>query len=91
MRCKWLSHFLDETFELPSIKEMEKDILAWEKYMKRYAGPYYKRSCIGALHIRHNDQLCKDIGCNPRRKKGFISELFEPYGPADYLDLTSNS
>lgn len=63
----------------------------WDKYMKRYAGKYYRRSCVGALNIWYNDQLCKDIGRNPRRKKGFFSELIEPYGPADYMELSFSS
>ncbi|OVA11979.1 Flavin monooxygenase-like [Macleaya cordata] len=90
MRCRWLAHLLDGTFKLPSIKEMEKDVLKWEKYMKRYSREYYRRSCIGVLHIWYNDQLCKDMGCNPKRKKGFFAELFEPYGPMDYANLTPN-
>ncbi|KAM3695789.1 hypothetical protein ACJW31_07G160700 [Castanea mollissima] len=85
MRCRWLAELLDSTFKLPSIKEMEKDVAKWDEYMKRYSGQYYRRSCIGALHIWYNDQLCKDMGWNPKRKKGFIAELFEPYGPLDYV------
>ncbi|KAG6653608.1 probable flavin-containing monooxygenase 1 [Carya illinoinensis] len=84
MRCRWLAELLDGTFRLPSIKDMEKDVGEWQEYMKTYSGQYYKRSCIGALHIWYNDQLCKDMGWNPKRKKGFIAELFEPYGPMDY-------
>ncbi|CAL5402342.1 unnamed protein product [Camellia sinensis] len=84
IRCRWLAELLDGTFKLPSIKEMEKDIVEWDKYMKQYSDKYYRRSCIGALHIWYNDQLCKDMGWNPKRKKGFIAELFEPYGPTDY-------
>ncbi|CAK9159013.1 unnamed protein product [Ilex paraguariensis] len=91
IRCQWLAHFLDGTFKLPSIKEMEKDITMWENYQKQYAGKSYQRSCIGALHIWYNDQLCKDIGCNPRRKKGFFQDLFEPYGPTDYVQLQPES
>ncbi|KAK6151672.1 hypothetical protein DH2020_014307 [Rehmannia glutinosa] len=92
LRCKWLALFLDEAFQLPSIKDMEKDINTWDKFMKKYSGNgKYRRSCIGGVHIWYNDQLCKDIGCNPRRKKGFFSELFEPYNLADYEGLVPSS
>ncbi|XP_028768137.1 probable flavin-containing monooxygenase 1 [Neltuma alba] len=84
MRCRWLAELLDGTFQVPSIEEMKKEVKRWEEYMKEYSGQYYRRSCIGALHIWYNDQLCKDMGWNPRRKKGFMAELFEPYGPLDY-------
>jgi len=84
MRCRWVAELLDGTFKVPSIKEMEKDVEKWDEYMKKSSGENYRRSCIGALHIWYNDQLCKDMGWNPKRKKGLIAELFEPYGPMDY-------
>ncbi|XAR66819.1 Flavin-containing monooxygenase [Bertholletia excelsa] len=87
IRCNWLAHFLCGTIELPSIREMEKEIADWEKFMKKYAGESYWRSCI-AVPIWYNDQLCRDMGCEPRRKKGLFAELFEPYGPLDYAGLT---
>ncbi|KAI8553912.1 hypothetical protein RHMOL_Rhmol05G0053300 [Rhododendron molle] len=61
IRCRWLAE-LDGTFELPSIKKIEKDISEWDEYMKRYSDKNYWRSYIGALHIWYNDQLCKDMG-----------------------------
>ncbi|KAF7148030.1 hypothetical protein RHSIM_Rhsim03G0254800 [Rhododendron simsii] len=87
IRSQWLAHFLNGTFDLPSTKSMEKDVMRWEKYMKQYAGWKYRRNCIGGLHIWYNDQLCTDIGCKPRRKKGFFADLFLPYGPTDYVGL----
>ncbi|KAJ3690869.1 hypothetical protein LUZ61_020033 [Rhynchospora tenuis] len=76
-------------FKLPSIKSMENDVIKWEKYMKRYAGPHFGRSSIGTIRIWYNDQLCRDMGCNPKRKKGFFADLLLPYGPGDYVGITS--
>ncbi|KAL6900836.1 hypothetical protein ACP4OV_005512 [Aristida adscensionis] len=87
LRAKWLVHFMDGGFKLPNVTAMQKDVLEWEKYMKRYSGKYFRRSSIGILHNWYNDQLCRDMGCNPRRKKGFFKDLFEVYGPGDYVDL----
>ncbi|KAJ9560706.1 hypothetical protein OSB04_005866 [Centaurea solstitialis] len=84
MRCRWVVGLLDGKFKLPSIKEMEKDISNWDKYMKEYGGEYHLRSSIFGLDIWYNDQLCKDMGWNHRRKNGMWDELFEPYGPMDY-------
>ncbi|KAI0489405.1 hypothetical protein KFK09_029247 [Dendrobium nobile] len=90
MRARWVAHFLDGGFQLPRIEQMEKDVTEWEKFMKRYLHEYYRRSSIGTIHIWYNDHLCKDIGCNPKRKKGFLANLFLPYGPLDYVGVGSN-
>ncbi|KAG6604965.1 putative flavin-containing monooxygenase 1, partial [Cucurbita argyrosperma subsp. sororia] len=84
IRCRWVAEFLAGTFKLPSIKEMEKDIANWEKILKHYSGPFSKRACFATLHIWYNDQLCNDIGWNPKRKKGFFANLFVPFSPLDY-------
>ncbi|KAK6129431.1 hypothetical protein DH2020_036833 [Rehmannia glutinosa] len=84
MTCRWLAELLGGTFKLPSIKEMEKDVSQWDKYMKQSMGEYYSRYCLDALQIWYNDQLCKDMGWKPQRKKGLFRELFEPYRPMDY-------
>ncbi|KAL0365741.1 UNVERIFIED_CONTAM: putative flavin-containing monooxygenase 1 [Sesamum angustifolium] len=84
MTCRWLAELLDGTFKLPSITEMEEDVSQWNNYMKRSLGESYSRSCLVAVQIWYNDQLCKDMGWKPHRKKGPFRELFEPYGPMDY-------
>ncbi|XP_038698440.1 probable flavin-containing monooxygenase 1 [Tripterygium wilfordii] len=91
IRCQWLAQLLDGKFELPPIRDMEKDVKIWETHIKRVAGKYFRRSCIGNTHIWYNDQICKDLGCEPRRKKGFFTDLFVPYTPTDYAGLTADS
>ncbi|KAK9164682.1 hypothetical protein Syun_005584 [Stephania yunnanensis] len=89
IRCRWLMHVLEGNVKLPSIKEMEYDTLQWEQYMKNYTAQYYKRSCVAAVHIWYNDQLLREMGFNPKRKKSFFDELFQAYGPSDYSNLSS--
>jgi len=89
MRSKWLAHLLAGNFKLPNTVEMEEDTIKWEKCMAYYAGERgYKRFCVSVLlQIYSNDQLCKDRGCNPWRKKWLLSELFSPYCPSDYAKM----
>ncbi|XVF35839.1 hypothetical protein REPUB_Repub19eG0005600 [Reevesia pubescens] len=85
MRSKWLAHFLAGNFRLPTISKMEEDVLEWEKYKRSEEKEHYRKSCVSALlQIYCNDQLCKDMGCNSRRKNWFLAELFVTYGPKDY-------
>ncbi|KAG8651998.1 hypothetical protein MANES_06G043300v8 [Manihot esculenta] len=88
LKSLWIANFLDGKLELPCIKDMEKEAKMWGDHIKQSTGRYFKRGCIGNSNIWYNDQLCKDMGYNPRRKKGFLSDLFLPYAPADYGDLT---
>uniref|UniRef100_A0A7N0TNW0 Flavin-containing monooxygenase n=1 Tax=Kalanchoe fedtschenkoi TaxID=63787 RepID=A0A7N0TNW0_KALFE len=88
MKARWLSHFLAGKFKLPAIEEMEDDMMAWKGSACRSAKEGYKRTCITSLlQIHSNDQLCKDMGVNPRRKKWFLPELFTPYISSDYADI----
>lgn len=91
LRCQWLVSFMAGKVELPSIREMEKEISVWGEYMNKYAGKHFRRCCISNIHIWYSDQLCKDMGCDPKRKKkkkkGLLAELFEPYDPTDYAGL----
>ncbi|KDO85082.1 hypothetical protein CISIN_1g009897mg [Citrus sinensis] len=70
MRSKCLAHFLAGNSNLPTIKEMEHNVMNWEKSMRLYAGESYRRSCVSVLLQKYsNDQLCKDMGCNSKKEK----------------------
>ncbi|BAT79888.1 flavin-containing monooxygenase [Vigna angularis] len=88
IKSLWVAHFLDGNIELPNIREMEKEVKLWEENLKQYGGTYFWKTCVGNCAIWYQDQLCKDMKHNPRRKNGFFKELFEPYGHADYVGLT---
>lgn len=87
MSCRWVMAVLEGAVKLPSIKEMQKDIMRWDKYMKESSGEYHTRSVLGGIEIWYNDLLCKDMGMNPMRKKGLLANLFEAYAPMDYAEM----
>ncbi|XP_040997696.1 probable flavin-containing monooxygenase 1 [Juglans microcarpa x Juglans regia] len=89
IRCQWLAHFLDGNLELPRIRDTEKEIILWENNIKQYDGRYFRNTGIASSNIWYNDQLCKDMGCKHKRKKGIFAEYFQPYGPLDYAGLLS--
>lgn len=87
MMAKWVARFLDGVFRLPSVRRMEQSVAEWGRYMKRSNGEHFRRSCLGAVNIWYNDHLCRDMGCDPRRKKGLLAEWLQPYGAVDYAGI----
>nr|CAB3459750.1 unnamed protein product [Digitaria exilis] len=91
MMAKWVAHLLDGEVRLPSVAEMERSVAEWDDWGRRSTtargGGGCRKSCIGTV-MWYKDQLCRDMGHNPRRKKGaLLAEWLQPYGPADYADI----
>jgi len=86
LHSQWLAHFLSGKFVLPSIKEMEADTEKHSKHIKKIT-PFYWKSCLATFQIWDNDNLCRDIGWNPMRKKNWFCELFSPYSNIDYRKM----
>lgn len=86
LHTQWLAHFLSGKFVLPSIKEMEADTEKHSKHIKKIT-PFYWKSCLATFQIWDNDNLCRDIGWNPMRKKNWFCELFSPYSNIDYREM----
>ena len=91
MMAKWVAHLLDGAVPLPSVVAMEESVAEWEwwgRWAKRRSGAFFVKSCIAAIMMWYIDQLCRDMGCNPRRKRrGVLTEWLQPYGPSDYAGI----
>ncbi|KAM0832504.1 hypothetical protein ACQ4PT_064864 [Festuca glaucescens] len=95
MASKWVARLLDGVFRLPGVRRMEESCAEWGRYYARRSGgggvgQSSWRPCIGAVNLWYNDELCRDMGCDPRRKKkrqGLLAEWFQPYGAVDYADI----
>ncbi|RLM64790.1 hypothetical protein C2845_PM16G19890 [Panicum miliaceum] len=87
MMAKWVVHLLDGAFRLPGVARMERSVAEWGEYVKRHGVVDGEGPCISAANTWYNDELCRDMGYNPRRKKGILAEWLQPYGPADYAGI----
>ncbi|CAN7035032.1 hypothetical protein BRARA_H02378 [Brassica rapa] len=83
LRSLWLSRLVDGKFKLPS-KEKMLDQFSKEMDVMRKSSRFYKRHCISTFSIQHADDLCNDMGLDPRRKSNLFLEAFSPYGSQDY-------
>ena len=49
---------------------------------------------IGLHQLHYHDELLRDFGANPKRKKGFfapLKELLDPYESNDYRSIVSGA
>ena len=69
------------------------EIEAMKEWKREIVPPSTARAATLHLHMQHyHDDLLRDMGLSHRRKRGalgFIKELFAPYQPSDYADVTS--
>ncbi|XP_033135165.1 probable flavin-containing monooxygenase 1 [Brassica rapa] len=83
LRSMWLNRLMDEKFKLPSKEKMLYQFYKEMKVMKK-SSRFYKNHCISTFSIQHADDLCNDMGLNPRRKSNLFLDVFCPYGSQDY-------
>ncbi len=88
----WLSAFLNNEIEVPSIEEMEASmqrVLEWKRQNINYEP---SRSCaVNTRFQQYIDIMLKDLGISPYRKMpNVFAELFSQYGAADYKDVLAD-
>lgn len=93
LQARWLTELMCGTHRLPGRDAMMAEIEAMKEWKRRIVPPSTARAATLHLHMQHyHDDLLRDMGISHRRKRGslrLIKELFSPYQPSDYADVTS--
>merc|ERR1712151_1451079 len=92
LQAVWLRQVLTGQVILPSLEAMEKTIAKEQAWKRSWMPKKGDRAAILQLHkMAYHDQLCRDMGVNPRRKGwNLLAEAFAPYSAADYVGLFAN-
>lgn len=84
----WLVHLLKGKFILPSREQMLDEIQAIKDWKRSFMPAISSRATVIKLHMTHfHDELLRDFGANPYRKKNIFAEWLTDYRPADYRQV----
>ncbi|KAE8710507.1 putative flavin-containing monooxygenase 1 [Hibiscus syriacus] len=61
LRSMWVARLIDENFKLPSTEIMVEQTLRDMEFMRKKTR-FYKRPCVAAFNINHDDQICEEMG-----------------------------
>ena len=93
LQACWLVNVLNENIHLPASEEMSRNIERMKAWKQSWMPFSTARSARLLAHAQHyHDELVKDLGENPLRKKGFfapLKELIFAYEPKDYASIVS--
>ncbi|PWW77783.1 FAD/NAD(P)-binding domain-containing protein [Tuber magnatum] len=71
-----------------SNEELDKELAMANVFSKkRYLSVATKRPCTFFDYMAIVDSMLRELGVNPRRKKGVLRDFFEPYAPKDYRGI----
>ncbi|MGR9090937.1 MAG: flavin-containing monooxygenase [Gammaproteobacteria bacterium] len=95
LQARWLAELIAGRFGLPERADMLREIdeiKAWKRSWMHYSPARSTRLFMHAQH--YHDELMKDIGADPLRKRGFfapLKELLAPYEPTDYREIVAGN
>jgi dimethylaniline monooxygenase (N-oxide forming) len=87
----WLVNLLKNKFQLPGREQMLAEIEAIKQWKQSFMPAISSRATVVKLHMVHyHDELLRDMGINPYRKKNLFLEWLSDYRPADYREVLSS-
>jgi dimethylaniline monooxygenase (N-oxide forming) len=93
LQARWLGELLKGRHRLPGADAMAREIAAMKAWKRSWMPPSRARSARLVIHMQHHhDELLRDLGASPLRKRGVLAPLKElvfPYAPADYATIVS--
>ena len=93
LQARWLGELLAGRFQLPAAAEMADNIAAMRDWKRAWIPFSSARSARLIAHTQHyHDELLRDFGVSPWRKRGVFAPLKEvvaPYEPKDYAQVVA--
>ena len=93
LQARWLAELIAGRVALPDRERMLAEIArlkAWKRGWMPFSAARGARLLLHMLH--YHDELLRDFGANPLRKRGVLAplkELFVPYQPSDYRPIVA--
>ncbi len=93
LQVRWLAELLRGAFALPPRDAMAREIDRMKAWKRAWMPANASRGARVLLHqMSYHDELLRDFGADPWRKRGILAplkELLVPYQPSDYRDIVS--
>jgi hypothetical protein len=95
LQARWLGELIKGNHQLPSQDAMRQEIEEMKAWKRKWMPFSPARGARLILHMLHyHDELVRDVGANPLRKRGILAplkELFVPYQPSDYRSIVAGN
>jgi hypothetical protein len=93
LQARWLAEAVSGRVALPDRAAMLEEISLMQHWKRGWMPFSSARSARILLHMaNYHDELLRDFGANPLRKKGIfapLKELLAPYQSSDYREIVS--
>ena len=95
LQARWLAEAIAGRITLPGREAMLAEIALMQQWKRSWMPFSSARSARVLLHMaNYHDELLRDFGANPFRKRGVfapLKELMAPYQSSDYRDIASGA